>query len=313
MKNEIESPVSSTAVTPTFLDPPRSSAIYVKHDRGELAAKLFAMSVDLEEVLARKKDSFRAEINRFIDEVNDKKRQVIFRARDISLAVKEDEKVGGFYNFILGLFGYERRRRQTRTVAARQLATRDIAVEIDKFLAAARKDFEKQILTIFDIDSVVREFTQMAAGQLYYDEFAILKVAIRRSLSKISVRPWNVKFDPAGPHDILRDDAQIDAALESARTSFDRICNAIISKAGSARRRFEEDIEAVLGGLNEELINACLARKQMEQILQAALSQPTDYPMDNLVRSPYLTGAGSKVVFPVAAEDLRRALLGRPS
>src|SRR5690606_1304974 len=113
-------------------------SLYTKFSRSELASKLFALSVDLEAVLERKREHFESEMNSLVEEIRHKSKEIKFDAWKVSIPVDEEERVRGFYAFLVGLFGYERRVRRRRYVTSARMNTRDIADGIEKYIAEAR-------------------------------------------------------------------------------------------------------------------------------------------------------------------------------
>src|SRR5690606_9368379 len=99
--------------------------------------------------------------------------------------------------------------------------------------------------------------------------------------------PWEVRFEWGSPFALLREREEIQAAAQMAQQDFERICDALIAQAETARRLFEEDLERILSGVKEELVAAYLDRSQMEQVLQMAVIQEMQLKLAHL-REPLL-------------------------
>ncbi len=292
-------------------DSSRSAGLYVKSIRSDITTRLFAMRVDLEAILFRKKETLRQEVRSFMEEIEKKKTKLNFNATDVTTSVVEDHRVGGVYSFIIGIFGYERRVRRTRSTLSRQLNTRDVSAQIERFIVESQSSFEKRFGKIADVEETVISCIKLATDQLYPDEITVLKMAVRRALSRVALKPWYVKHVPTSPHLILHDPAEIAAASESAQTNLDRVYSALVSKANAARKKFEKDIDLVLERLSEELIAACLDRKEMEQLLKSALREK-EATAEALMRNQFLADPSARVVIPVGPDEIRRALLAHP-
>jgi hypothetical protein len=288
-------------------------SLYVESSPQELAAKLFALSVDLETVLERKKERFRSEIFAFVEDVQKKKQNITFEPKTVSNSIDEDQRVGGVYSFVLGFFGYERRVRKTRLEYSKALSTKEIAIQTEKFISDARRDLEGKIHSLFDVDATVRECTHLAAERLQNEETAILKVALRRSLNKMTVKQLQLRSPSARAHTVLTDPAEIEAASQSAYKNIDQLCRIFVSKANAARKSVDQGMEKILDTLKEELVAACFDRKHMEQILHRAMQHEKTMSLETGVRQALTSGEIPQVVTPLGSEDWRRALLTSPS
>ncbi len=251
------------------------------------------MKVDLEAVLEKKKENFRTELRKFITEVQEMKARIGFNPRSVSTPVTEEHRVAGLKAFIMGLFGYERWERKTTFVMSKQLDTREITLQTEKFVNAALASFEKNVLGLINVDATVQECLKLVSDQLYDDERAILRVAIRRSFAKVDLSPLDMKFTPALPSSTLTDTQEISVTRDNAQKTLERVCQSILTKATKACRNLEFDMEDILGGLDEEIIAAYLDRKKMEQMLETAVFQQNANRSTLVLPDPYGLGLGA--------------------
>ncbi len=284
-----------------------SPGFYLSTNQSVLATNLFGMSVDLEWVLEQKRKVFRSQIDSFIAEIEERRKGISFQPRNISVPVSDDERVTGLYSFLLGFFGYERRRKKTRYVQTQQLHTPDIKRKIDSFVTDARKLFEEKFHQVVDVDSALGECMKLAAGRLGNEELIVLRAVIRRSFSKLAATPWHVAPEIKGPQGLLREPSEIEEASEHARLDFDRICGALVAHAQVARQEFEEAIEKILLGVKEQLVIACLDRNQMEQALNMAMMHEMQLKLSSF-REPRSVESALKLITP-GDRDYRRLLL----
>lgn len=269
--NQDPTPSSSLVYSPTELDLSTTGGIIPHRVRPDLTSRLFAMKVDLEAVLEKKKESFRTELRKFVAEVQQMKSRVGFTPRLISTPISKERRVKGFKAFIMGLFGYERWERETSLEISKQLDTRDVTHQTEQFVNGALDLFETQVLGLVNVDATVQECLRLVSDHLYDDERAILRVAIRRSFARLDLRPLDMKFTPALPPSTLTDNQEITAVRDGAQKTLERVCDSILTKATKACRNLERDMEGILGDLDEEIVAAYLDRKTMEQMLETAI------------------------------------------
>src|SRR5690606_32611520 len=115
-----------------------------------------------------------------------------------------------------------------------------------------------------------------------------------------------VRFDPTGPHSVLLDREQIQAAQEDAYATLQRICDSMVHKIHAARRKFDRDMQQLITDLRTELVTACLDRAQLEQVLQLAILRDRKVKSDFIVRAPYVIDSALHVVSPIGSEDWKR-------
>jgi hypothetical protein len=286
------------------------SAVHLLESRGlvlgnqaaELASKLFALSVQLETVLAKRKRRFQSEVERFTEEIEEKRKGLAFNPQVVTRSVDYDERVGGFYSLVLGLFGYERRVRKVRLVYTKQLSTKEIACQIQRFVAESRSSFGTKVEALLDVDGLVGECLNLASEKLKPEDTALLRVAVRRALEKVSVVPIKIRFAEA-PHRLLTEPDEIEAAIQNALRDADRLTHVLVSRANSARRSIDAGLAAILETLKEELVKAFLERKEMERLIEQAMAQSP---------APLLPYESKKqLVSPLGTDEWRRMLLGR--
>ncbi|MBY0370093.1 hypothetical protein K2X33_05365 [bacterium] len=267
------------------LPPPPAGGLILTSRRASLASRLFEISVDLEAVMERKKVAFRTELKTYLSELEDKKRRLAFSARVVASQVEEDEPTGGVRSAVMGVFGYERRVTRTRQVTSKQVRMADLSRQIDLFVNEAVEAFEKMLTKLGDVEATIQESTKLASDRLYDDEYVILKVAIRRSFSKIDIRPFRIRFEGLG-EEIVEAADQIQPAIQRAKMAAETAFQNLCSKAHSTRRRFEREMDRVLQGLSDELVRACLERKKMEEMLQMALLREHSAQSEHLLTLP---------------------------
>lgn len=249
------------------------------------------MKVDLEAVLEKKKETCRTELRKFIADVQEMKAKIGFNPRTVSTPITEEKRVAGIKAFLMGIFGYERWERKTTFVISKQLDTREIILQTEKFVNAALESFEKNILGLINVDATVQECLRLVSDQLYDDERAILRVAIRRSFAKMDLSPLDMQFAPALPPSTLTDAQEITTIRDNAQETLERVCQSILSKATEACRNLEGDMEDILGGLDEEVVAAYLDRKKMEQMLETAIFRHTANRSALVLHDPFpITG-----------------------
>lgn len=228
----------------------------------------------------RKKVAFRAESKRLMDELEEKKRRLHFVARTLTVPVESDEKAGGLSSMVLGVFGYERRVIRTEHIVTKQVRTHELTRQIDDFLAEAMSAFDKLVSRLTDAEATVEECIKLATDRLYDDEYAILKVAIRRSFSRIEIKSWRVRFEGFGTPAVFTNPEEINSIIERAHGEATRLFGVYCSKVNATRKKFEQEVDAITQGLSGELVKACLDRKKMEQMLSMAAMQDGSLPSD---------------------------------
>ena len=239
----------------------------------ELASKLFALTADLEIILERRKHRFDSELQSFVDGIEKRKKTLSFEARTVSTTVDEDRVEPGLYTYLLGLFGYERRVYERREVRTKQLNMKEVVAQLEKFIADTRADYEKQVMKIFDLDSLVREAMEGTTDALRHEELAILKVALRRSFSKMAIKPLHARHDMTVTEPMLQDAEEIEKACARAEKNLDRICRSLTARANLARRSVDRTMTKIIEGVSEEFISACVVRKRLENVLKMAVAQ----------------------------------------